>query len=327
MASLTWSVFVLVTIVSHVRGHGYMTDPPSRSIASDNPSYRYDTPQGLNCGGRWKQTQNNDKCGPCGDDYSQSQPRDNEEDGKYYDPSYIRPKYASGDTIPVAVKITAHHKGFFDFKLCASADKTRRTTQLEDCLAEHPLEIVDDVTNTRGLTWDLTSDRKGTIQLKVVLPAGVSCDHCVLRWRWVAGNNAGKNAKQEEFRNCMDIEIEGNGNVTPAPWSPGPTPAPTQAYTQAPMVTSCPNNYVLSCTSVAPLPDIDCVNSWCTSQCSAHSSECTSARCKCTCDWKVRQCSFVNSRYAGLIANPDSWCKDMCDGGACSKAHCSCNYY
>lgn len=57
-------------------------------------------------------------------------------------------------------------------------------------------------------------------EMKYRLPAKKSCDHCILQWRYIAGNNWGNCPNgtgaigcgpQEEFRACADIEISGKG--------------------------------------------------------------------------------------------------------------------
>ena len=58
------------------------------------------------------------KCGICGDDYRETRPRANELGGKYGSSEIIPRTYESGSTIPVTIQITAHHQGYFQFKLC-----------------------------------------------------------------------------------------------------------------------------------------------------------------------------------------------------------------
>lgn len=57
----------------------------------------------------------------------------------------------------------------------------------------------------------------GYIKIKAYLPKNLTCEHCVLRWHYRAGNNWGvcPNGKgalgcgnQETFRTCSDIAIE-----------------------------------------------------------------------------------------------------------------------
>ena len=54
------------------------------------------------------------------------------------------------------------------------------------------------------------------INLRIKLPYGLSCSHCVMQWKYRAGNSwgaekedkgFGKGAPQEEFYNCADIRI------------------------------------------------------------------------------------------------------------------------
>ncbi|XP_021375350.1 uncharacterized protein LOC110464456 [Mizuhopecten yessoensis] len=319
MAKRMWSIGVLLVICmrTNVSGHADVVDPPSRGLMEG-----YHTPWGVNCGGLSKQTSNGGKCGPCGDDFTQSVPRDMEEGGKYGKQMKLGKVYNEGEEISVVIRVTANHKGFFDFKLCPSQNIQRRTIELEECLAEYPLDIIDTNAGTRGKKWPLGEGTGEITHLKVVLPTGVTCAHCVLRWDWIGGNNCCGNP-QEEFRNCMDIGIKGDPNKTPAPTTLAPTAAPTRS----PIVTSCPANFVLECMSVPPLPRIDCVNDWCNDQCSAKTTECTSDRCECKCEMRDRNCTFVHPRYSSLISDSDAWCNAMCSRGACSKAHCNCIYY
>ena len=58
------------------------------------------------------QEANDGKCGVCGDDYNDPQPRANENGGKYGQ-GVIAATYTQGQVIEVIVQITAHHKGIF----------------------------------------------------------------------------------------------------------------------------------------------------------------------------------------------------------------------
>ncbi|XP_060077403.1 uncharacterized protein LOC132556956 [Ylistrum balloti] len=318
IARKMWSVDVLVLVicfVAHVSGHADMIDPPSRGLLG-----KYHTPWGVNCGGLSKQIANGGLCGPCGDDITQGMPRDMEEGGKY-GKAGIGKTYNEGETISIVVRVTANHKGFFDFKLCPSANVTRRTKELEQCLNEYPLDIIDTITGTRDKVWPLGNGNGNITNLELVLPTGVTCAHCVLRWDWIGGNNCCGNP-QEQFRNCMDIEIVGDSVPTPPAPTPAPPPAPTEAT-----LTSCPPNHVLKCTPVAPLPAVDCLLDWCTNECQAKSNACTSDRCKCRCEFQERKCTYMYGRYIDIMPQPNEFCENMCNGGFCSKKHCDCNYY
>ena len=52
------------------------------------------------------------------DNFNDVRPRDNELNGKYGKTGLITRTYKQGDTFDVKVQLTAHHKGFFEFKIC-----------------------------------------------------------------------------------------------------------------------------------------------------------------------------------------------------------------
>ena len=66
-------------------------------------------------------------------------------------------------------------------------------------------------------TWPLHSSNTGVFKIKLVLPKGLTCDHCVIQWWWTVGNNwgcdddgncgVGLGKTQETFVNCADITI------------------------------------------------------------------------------------------------------------------------
>lgn len=118
----------------------------------------------------------------CGDDYGGTQ---NNMAGGKWATGVVVESYSQGQTIDVKIKITANHLGFFNFSLCVNNDFSRKIT--EECLAKHPLTIIDPDTGFEGMTWDLPrSVTQKTLQLK--LPANVHCTQCVLRWYWKGGN-------------------------------------------------------------------------------------------------------------------------------------------
>merc|ERR1739844_435846 len=73
------------------------------------------------------------------------------------------------------------------------------------------------------------------------LPKDVTCDLCVLQWKYRAANSWGYDPKtgksgpgvgvQEEFYGCADVSIKPSSGAQPAP-------AQTQAPTSAPVVTT-----------------------------------------------------------------------------------------
>ncbi|UJR22494.1 hypothetical protein I4U23_025547 [Adineta vaga] len=206
-----------------------MEDPPARNAAW---RYGFNVPEnyddvGLNCGGLSIQKANDGKCGVCGDSYSG--PRDHEIGGKYATNTIVR-NYISGSQIEVKILLTANHVGFMELRLCPLSNSNTEVTQ--ECLDQNLLFI-------EGFgTQYLVNEGIDSIFLKVHLPADISCSHCVLQWRYHAGNNWGTDGisgksclgcgYQEEFYNCADISIvSGNDNFL--------LPLPTSSSTEQPL--------------------------------------------------------------------------------------------
>ncbi|XP_064292492.1 uncharacterized protein LOC128675686 isoform X2 [Plodia interpunctella] len=200
-------LLVLSCVVACVLGHGRVLQPPSRASAwrfgfPTAPNYDDD---GLNCGGfshQWGVNQG--RCGICGDPYDAPIPRPHELGGKYGD-GVIVASYLPGSLITTTVDITASHRGFWEFKLCPDPG-----IDDQECFDSFLLELEEGGTKyypTRG-------NSKYSVNYR--LPPGLVCDHCVLQWRYTAGNNWGTCANgtqglgcgnQEQFGACSDISI------------------------------------------------------------------------------------------------------------------------
>lgn len=216
------------TLVVSALGHGRMLEPPGRSsyLRIDDPQIdmskvtpNYNDNQ-LFCGGFSHQVANNYKCGVCGDSYLQARPRDNEWGGKYGSSGLIPRTYESSEEIPIAIQLTAHHKGFFQFKICEMTPDM--ATEDEDCFnsSDSIMELADGST-----IWDVNNGSTGIFNGKIRLPDDLSCEHCVIQWRYHTGNSWGcdKTGKcglglgqQEEFYGCADVKIVGRSGPRPS---------------------------------------------------------------------------------------------------------------
>ncbi len=141
---------------------------------------------------------------------SHSGPRDHEDGGKYAT-GIIGRTYQSGEWINVTIDITANHFGYFEFRLCPRHRLTQR------CLDKYLLNIRTDDFNFHTRYY-LPHGNKSYFYVPVRLPRKIlSCKHCVLQWKYHAGNTWGKDHRgkkclgctdqQEEFYNCADIQI------------------------------------------------------------------------------------------------------------------------
>jgi hypothetical protein len=218
-----------LTFLTSVFGHGYLVEPPGRSsyhvLAAENPEIDQSlvTPNynhnGLFCGGFSTQIGNDYKCGVCGDNYSDFRPRENELGGRYGQTGLIPRTYQQGDLVDLKVKLTAHHKGFFSFKICPILDG--QTTEDEACFNSDESQVSLENGDTK---LDVTTKIESKNYLTtMVLPDDLYCDHCVLQWRYHTGNSWGcddtgcdvGNGQQEEFYGCADIKIEQRSGTRP----------------------------------------------------------------------------------------------------------------
>jgi len=102
----------------YARGHGRLMEPPSRSslwrfreFDQYSPPKNYDDNE-LFCGGfKVQYGLNKGRCGPCGDPYNATVPRDNESGGGMYALGIITRDYRMGQVIDVGVQLTRSHKG------------------------------------------------------------------------------------------------------------------------------------------------------------------------------------------------------------------------
>lgn len=199
----------LANLFADTSGHGMLMDPVNRASR-----WRFDTssPRDYNdmegfCGGfavQWNQ--NGGKCGLCGDNYANPTPRAHELGGTFGQGVIVK-SYARGSKILVSAKLTANHRGYFYFRLC-NLDVGRES---EACFELNKIKFTDG-----SDTYLLPSTAPGDYSVSIQLPSNLVCNHCVLQWTYVAGNNWGYCSDgsgklgcgpQEHFRTCSDIRI------------------------------------------------------------------------------------------------------------------------
>ncbi|CAH0725499.1 unnamed protein product, partial [Brenthis ino] len=199
-------LLALSTIIVLVAGHGRLLDPPSRASIwrfNANAKPNYDD-AGLNCGGVYRQhVRNRGKCGICGDPYDMKEPRPHEIGGTF-GKGIIAAKYKAEQILPITVEITAFHQGYWTFKICPNPKSTSQS-----CFDKYPLELVNG-------DMKFYPPTQGKHIVKYRLPKGLYCEHCVLQWRYIAGNSWGDCdngtsqlgcGSQETFGACSDISI------------------------------------------------------------------------------------------------------------------------
>lgn len=143
----------------------------------------------------------------CGDNYADPKPRANEFGGKYGGSGVIVQIFKHSYTAVISFRITANHLGYVFYQLC---DLDEFPHESEECFGKYNLKFAD------GSDKYYIGSTRGGIDTTVVLPLGLSCKHCVLRWTYIAGNNwgicpDGRGAlgcgNQETFKSCADISI------------------------------------------------------------------------------------------------------------------------
>lgn len=162
---------------------------------------------GSNCGGFSNQwDSNNGQCGICGDPFQSPKPRSHELGGSIGVNGVIVKNYSRGSVIEVTVKLTANHLGKFQFDLC----NLDVESESEECFERNRLQTND------GKNEFVIGSSSGDYKVLLKLPSNLNCQHCVLRWKYIAGNNWGWCSNvfgalgcgpQENFRTCSDIKI------------------------------------------------------------------------------------------------------------------------
>lgn len=216
MDSRFWLLFTcLLSLIDWIESHGRLIEPPSRASAW---RYGFDTPHNYNdhelyCGGFTRQwVKNEGKCGVCGDAWDSKKPRAHEYGGVFGQGVVVR-KYGVGATINIRVELTANHNGYFEFRICPDY---KTTTQ--ECLDQNILKLAKPQSGMEHLQYRYFPTEGNKIyEMKYKLPKQ-TCKHCVLQWKYIAGNNWGNCPNgtgavgcgpQEEFRACADITISG----------------------------------------------------------------------------------------------------------------------
>ncbi|KAK3580518.1 hypothetical protein CHS0354_009470 [Potamilus streckersoni] len=222
VSTMVYSIFISLVVFSLIfmqdtSGHGALIEPPMRSVLW---KYGFDAPINYNymelyCGGFQNFQNNGGRCGVCGD--SLQGPHGNERGGKY-DLGIIARSYPEGTTsIDVKVEITAHHKGYFEFKLCPN-DEAEVT---QECLDRYPLMIEEGIQQGDPMKF-YPPDGQTIHSLKVSIPPDIRCERCVLQWTYRAGNRWGTNpdgksclgcGMQETFINCADISVRSHSSI------------------------------------------------------------------------------------------------------------------
>lgn len=109
-------------------------------------------------------------------------PRAHEYGGTYGQGVIVR-KYRVKQVINIRVELTASHFGYFEFAVCPNYK-----TGNQECLDKNILKIVkpqDGMEHHNSRYYP--KDGNKVYEMKYRLP-DISCAHCMLQWRYIAGN-------------------------------------------------------------------------------------------------------------------------------------------
>merc|ERR1712151_190263 len=187
MLGVSIAAATLFAVLPVTDGHAFLSEPPLRGGAAGTYRNGY-------------MPQSGNGAGTCGDAPGGQWPAHSDFLGYVGEP--VR-TYTAGETVKFTVKVTAHHKGFFVFKLC---DKhiDHSTSDPDACLNEHVLERADppadcvpndlrgdcqplDESN-RGY-WYLPPPGQTVHEMQYKIPSTLSCEKCTLQWRWYTANS------------------------------------------------------------------------------------------------------------------------------------------
>jgi len=203
-------------------GHGRLMEPPAR-----NCMWRFGFLNPINyndneifCGGVSKQFEDNGgKCGVCGDSWEDPHPQPHETGG-YFGNRIISRTYVKGSYIDLEVELTANHQGHFQFKLCPVQNIRSYEEASQSCFDNNIIRALD---GADDFPID-TKKMKTTVRVSGKLPAGLTCQRCIMQWTWRSANSWGncRNGTaglgcgpQETFRNCADVKIVASSNLLP----------------------------------------------------------------------------------------------------------------
>lgn len=106
--------------------------------------------------------------------------------------------YKAGDVIDVSLNNLANHGGDHSFRIC-NADDLSEDPEM-DCFDQNVL-LLEDGTKSANRPGSRAT-RRVPLDFKVVLPEDLTCEHCILQWKWVVFRGT-----QQTYINCADIRI------------------------------------------------------------------------------------------------------------------------
>jgi len=167
-----------------IEGHGYVAMPPLRGGVAGNADNGYCP----HCG---------NGAGVCGD--GGQWPANS--DFLNYGASVVT-NLQSGSVLEIEIRITAHHKGHFEFAICDQhvsgdladpqacfdAGKLHRADRPSDCQPNDARGDCQPIQADYPERWYLPPGI-GTYKMRFKIPADLACASCTLQWRWWTANS------------------------------------------------------------------------------------------------------------------------------------------
>ena len=125
---------------------------------------------------QYRYTKANGKCGTCGDPWDLG-PRENEAGGIFAS-GIVTGVYTPGSTIDVVIDDVIASGGYFEFRLCDN--KQFALPDTPECFENGLLPVKNSASR-------FFSMKNGENRLKLILPANLTCEHCVLQWKYRTG--------------------------------------------------------------------------------------------------------------------------------------------
>ncbi|KAK7095750.1 hypothetical protein V1264_005116 [Littorina saxatilis] len=308
------AVAVFMAIVNLAEGRARLLEPPMRSSywreGIQTAPVNFDD-ELLNCGGFEKQwNENSGACGACGDPPGNLE---NQHPGKY---SQFPPQraFVSGTNVNATVYSRPNMLGWFEFRLCARKDGPN-VTDLQACFDENVLQIKE-----TGMTKFYPGSVGGYSDMHVLLPAGLTCDHCLLQWKYNTGYRTDRNKStcqsclgcgpQEQYFNCADIRITPTNVTSPINTTPTPTTTTTTRTTTT------------TTTTPPPPPSPSITTPAVVSNSTTPASNGTGSLEACTPMSRIAGCEAKGIHR--LVPGMEQWCLENCLSGKCRDRFCAC---
>jgi len=211
----------------------------------------------------------------------------------------IQATYTGGEVVEFQHQITAHHYGHLEMTI-NNGSSTRTLIRAEppsDCIPNDSRTDCQPIDALHPERFYLPPKRGGaqTDKFRYIIPSDLSCNECLLQWKWWTANTmvakrdyccywnqldsqgwnsapfhgyfdgcpcgSNSNANVEIFYGCSDVTVKPGGPTpqpTPAPPTPAPLPTPAPPTTAPPTPAPAP-----SCCKWSSSCGGSCASGWC----------------------------------------------------------------